>query len=128
MTIKNCPCGTGKSYDECCAPYHLGAQIPPTAEALMRSRYSAYALKRADYLLTTWHPDTRPKSLDLQDSSTKWVGLKIRFTEAGLQNDQKGIVEFVACYQNNSSPGELHEKSYFVRMDSRWFYHNGIID
>ncbi|MCU1437526.1 MAG: motif domain protein, partial [Naasia sp.] len=65
----DCPCGSGQPYAECCEPLHLGAAAA-TAEALMRSRYSAFALGLPDYVRSTWHPSTRPGSLDLDDDST----------------------------------------------------------
>jgi len=71
-----CPCG-GENYDTCCGRYHHGTPAPDAA-SLMRSRYSAFVLKLEDYLLATWHPDTRPASLDLDTDNTKWLGLEVK--------------------------------------------------
>ncbi len=76
-----CPCDTGKPYPSCCGRFHDGRPAP-TAVALMRSRYSAFALGLGSYLLETWHPATRPPSMDLDDDTT-WTGLTIEHTEAG---------------------------------------------
>ena len=59
-----CPCGSGRAYAACCGRLHSGAENAASAETLMRSRYSAYVLKLEDYLLATWHPDTRPRQLE----------------------------------------------------------------
>lgn len=117
-----CPCGTGGSYEACCGALHRGA-IADTAEALMRSRYSAYVLKRADYLLATWHPGARPPALDLDDGAggaTKWLGLEVKAHRA---EGDRAIVEFVARYKVGGAPAQrLHEASRFVREDGRWLY------
>jgi SEC-C motif-containing protein len=119
-----CPCGSGKLYNACCQPWHQG-QPSPTAEALMRSRYSAYVLGLEDYLLQTWHPDTRPASLDLAgDTQTKWLGLEVKRNEtSGADN---AIVEFVARYKVGGKAHRLHETSSFTRIDSKWYYLNGV--
>ena len=87
----------------------------------MRSRYTAYVLKLEDYLLQTWHPDTRPATLDLaEDTATKWLGLEVRRFEA--TGDDTAIVEFVARYKVNGKAERLHEVSRFVTMDGKWYY------
>lgn len=121
-----CPCESGKSYQTCCQPYHLGT-LAPTAELLMRSRYSAYVLKLEPYLLNTWHPDTRPESLNLAKEEIKWLGLQVkRYQKIGADS---AIVEFVARYKyadNLSGKAErLHEISQFRRIDTCWYYLNG---
>lgn len=122
-----CPCGTRESYAACCEPLHLGAEQAPTAEALMRSRYSAYALGIADYVLRTWHPRHRPPSLNL-DHRTRWTALEVGRTDAGGPEDERGVVEFRAHYVTDGRPGELHEVSRFERRAGRWFYVDGDID
>ena len=83
-----CPCGSGSGFSGCCAPFLEGAAIAPTAEALMRSRYSAYTLGRDDYLLQTWHPAHRPESLNL-DPEQSWLGLKVLRTEHGGEAERQ---------------------------------------
>jgi SEC-C motif-containing protein len=125
-----CPCGSGsgsgKGYSACCGRLHSGAENAATAEALMRSRYSAYVLKLDDYLLATWHPDTRPSELDLAADGTKWLGLEVRRYE--VQDDSHATVEFVARYRIAGKGHRLHELSRFVREGVRWFYIDGTIN
>lgn len=116
-----CPCGGGR-YADCCAPYHAGTPAPD-AEALMRSRYSAYKLKLEFYLLSTWHPETRPAVLDLALDNTQWIDLKI--LNHTTQAEQTATVEFIARYKLNGRAGRLHEISAFVRGNGRWFYVDG---
>ena len=118
-----CPCGGGQRYTACCGPLHAGEQPAASAEALMRSRYSAYVLKLADYLLATWHPSTRPSELDLAADDSKWLGLDVKRHE--VQDDDRAMVEFVARYRIAGRGHRLHELSRFVREDGRWFYVDG---
>jgi SEC-C motif domain protein len=118
-----CPCGSGEPYAACCGPAHAGAPVP-TAEALMRSRYSAFALGLGPYLLATWHPATRPADLDLETEVT-WRRLQIVDTAAGGAGDAEGEVEFRASYRAPTGSGLLHERSRFVRADGRWTYLDG---
>ena len=119
-----CPCGTNKKYTVCCAPYLEGAAIAPTAEILMRSRYTAYTLVRELYLLATWHTSTRPSSLGFEgEPPTQWIGLELKRHEQ--QDENRAIVEFVARYKVNGRAHRLHEVSRFVREDGWWFYVNG---
>ena len=121
-----CPCGSGRRYAECCGEPHFSAKNEMTAEALMRSRYSAYVLKLEDYLLATWHPSTRPSELDLAADPTKWLGLEIKRSQQ--QDETHATVEFVARYRIAGRGHRLHEFSRFVREDGRWFYLDGQID
>jgi len=123
MANNKCACKSGLPYADCCAPYHEGA-LAPTAEALMRSRYSAYALGLEAYLLATWHPETRPSALNLaEDADRNWLGLTIKRTENTGEN--AAIVEFVARYKDGGSKAvRLHEVSNFALLD-RWYYLNG---
>ena len=119
-----CPCGSKQSYARCCQPLHHGAPAP-SAEALMRSRYSAYVAGLDDYILQTWHPSRRPASLDAGDgATTRWLGLQVKRHEA--RGDDGAIVEFVARYRvGGGSAVRLHEISRFVREEGRWFYLDG---
>ena len=116
-----CPCGA-TNYSICCGRYHNGAAAPD-AEALMRSRYSAYVLKLEAYLLATWHPDTRPATLHLDDESRKWLGLEVKkFIQ---KSADRATVEFVARYKIGGRAHRLHEISRFVRDGEQWFYVDG---
>ena len=96
--MKDCPCGTGRTYSECCEPYITGAAKAPTAEALMRSRYSAYAEHAVDYIINTCvkkgKDDIDHKSTREWSEKSTWLGLKIISTENGGQADTEGTVEF----------------------------------
>lgn len=123
-TLTPCPCGNADGYMRCCGPLHEGF-IAETAEQLMRSRYSAYVLKREDYLLATWHPSTRPTTLKLgaQQPAPSWLGLTVKRHEADGDN---AIVEFVARLRYGGGKAQrMHEISTFVREDGRWFYLDG---
>lgn len=118
---KRCPCLSGEVYGACCGPFHAGDALAPTAERLMRSRYSAYVLGKAEYLLASWHPRTRPASLEL-DAAQRWLGLEILGRTRGGLGDSIGTVEFIARYRDGRSVGEQHENSSFVRESGRWLY------
>ena len=123
-SIAACPCGNSRPYADCCGRYLDQGETAPTAEALMRSRYNAYALQREDYLLATWHVSTRPARLGLaEDVPAKWLGLEVKRHEQ--QDENQAIVEFVARYKINGRAHRLHEVSRFVRESGRWFYLDG---
>lgn len=128
-----CPCGSGKALLRCCRPYIEdagldAAKIPVTAELLMRSRYTAYVLQNADYILRTWHADTRPGNIDFSGvDSVQWTALEIVATTRGQADDDRGSVEFIATYQVEGVEKQLHENSRFVKQYGRWFYVDGKI-
>jgi SEC-C motif-containing protein len=118
-----------KKYVDCCGRYLDDGEAAPTAEALMRSRYTAYTLGREDYLLKTWHHSTRPASLELaskpHSTRNKWLGLEVRRHEQ-LEPDNAGV-EFVARYKMDGQARRLHEISRFAREAGQWFYIDGEI-
>ncbi|MFF7563429.1 YchJ family metal-binding protein [Streptomyces pseudovenezuelae] len=116
----SCPCGLQEAYDQCCGRFHRGESAAPTAEALMRSRYSAFVRRERDYLLRTWHPRTRPGSLEL-DPGMRWTGLEILDTTDGSAFHGSGTVTFRASFKG----GSLHERSRFERVDGAWVYVDG---
>lgn len=124
-TTEQCPCGNTDSYSNCCGLYINGTQTPATAEALMRSRYTAYTLKDDKYLLDTWYPDTRPENNPSDDDNTIWTKLEILRTEDGQKNDSKGIVEFIAHCNVKGATSHLHETSQFIHENNRWYYLDG---
>lgn len=123
-----CPCLSGETYGNCCGRFHRGDAHAPTAERLMRSRFSAFAVGDAAYLLATWHPRTRPATLEL-DSSQRWTRLDILNTTRGGMLDAEGTVEFRAHYRaaagHTGAAGSQHEVSRFVRENGHWFYLDG---
>ncbi|WP_222615734.1 YchJ family protein [Dyella telluris] len=123
-TLTPCPCGNSDGYGRCCGLLHEGA-VAATAEQLMRSRYSAYVLKRETYLLDTWHHSTRPAHLKLatQQPAPTWLGLTVKRHES---EGDRAIVEFVARLRYGGGKAQrMHEISRFVREDGRWFYVDG---
>jgi SEC-C motif-containing protein len=122
--LNTCPCGSNRKFVECCARYIFDGEAAPTAEALMRSRYTAYTLLREDYLLATWHPSTCPERLGLaEETPTKWVGLEVKRHEQ--QDERHAVVEFTARYKVNGRAHRLREVSRFVREEGRWYYVDG---
>lgn len=124
-----CPCKSRETYAACCQLFHLGTAKPATAEQLMRSRYSAYFFRLADYLVTTQHPDTRPADLKrrLEESihETNWRFLTILGSSKGGPEDKTGKVEFIAEYFQGGQAYELHERSRFKRYKGAWKYLDG---
>jgi SEC-C motif domain protein len=125
MSPRRCPCGTGLPYAECCGPLHDGTTSAATAEQLMRSRYSAFAVGDPAYLLATWHPTTRPRTLDLDDDA-RWVGLDVLATSGGTMLTTEGTVEFRAHSVRGGRAGAQHENSRFLREGGRWYYVDGV--
>ena len=117
MSSDRCPCLSGETYEQCCGRFHAGYANAPTAELLMRSRYSAYAVGDHEYLAATWHPTTRPASIE-PDPDAGWYRLDIISRFKGGPFDTAGIVEFEAFYRG----GSQREASSFVREEGRWFY------
>lgn len=121
----SCACGLPASYDACCGRIHRGEAPAPTAEALMRSRYTAFVMGDMTYLARSWHPDTRPRQIR-DDPSRRWTGLDVIATTGGGLLDQEGTVEFEAHHTGGTDEGEgdhlVHEVSTFTRFDSHWVY------
>jgi SEC-C motif-containing protein len=122
-----CPCGRKLAYDHCCGRWHAGPQAlqAPTAEDLMRSRYSAFALGLPAYLRDTWHPSTRPAALEPPAAGLRWLGLEVR--RHVPRDADHALVEFVARSKLGGRAERLHETSRFVREHGRWFYVDGEI-
>lgn len=121
---KRCPCGSGLTFGECCKQYHDGAQAP-TAETLMRSRFSAFVTHDEPYLLRTWDPETRPAGpLALDQMPISFYRLDILDTRDGGLLDDAGVVEFEAFYRGDSS-GSQRERSTFRRINGAWCYSDG---
>ncbi len=120
-----CPCGSETPYADCCGRYHAGPLYlqAPTAEVLMRSRYSAFVLGHADYLLATWHPSTRPAAIEADPPGLKWLGLDVR--RHSMQDPDHATVEFGARSKLGGRAHRLHETSRFVREGGRWYYVDG---
>ncbi|MFT5502695.1 MAG: SEC-C motif-containing protein [Gammaproteobacteria bacterium] len=119
-----CYCGSNQAYADCCEPYLCGRDKAPSAESLMRSRYTAFVTAESQYLLDSWHLSTRPSRLRFDDKS-QWLGLTIKKTVAGNPQDDVGEVEFIARFRVDGKAVRLHERSRFVKEDEQWFYVDG---
>ncbi|MGD1859142.1 MAG: YchJ family protein [Leptolyngbyaceae cyanobacterium] len=126
--FSTCPCNSQRAFANCCQPYLSGQTPAPTAEALMRSRYTAFCAQNIEYLIATHHPTKRAlgdrASLAQSMKNTTWLGLTILETQRGQPTDQSGIVEFVARFQAQER-GQIHERSRFQKQKGRWFYLDG---
>jgi SEC-C motif domain protein len=126
-----CPCKSGKMYPDCCKPYHKGKQLPKSALFLMRSRYSAYALALADYIMKTTHPD-HP---DMSKKKWNWREDILRFSErtefidlevlADEEHTKKAFVTFTASLKQQGKDMSFTEKSYFEKVEGCWLYKSG---
>ena len=119
-----CPCGHPAAYADCCGRWHGGPLHlqAPDAEALMRSRYSAFVFELADYLLATWHASTRPRHVSFEPGQ-RWLGLQVR--QHRRIDDHHATVEFIARSKQGGRAHRLHETSRFIREASCWFYVDG---
>ena len=126
-----CPCCSGKSYGDCCNLFLGGAKPVLTAEQLMRSRYTAFTLEKAHYLVETHHAQSRKqdelKALKKSFKGMMWTGLEVVATHAGTAADSQAEVEFIAHFESLGKAGRLHERSRFSKQEGRWFYVDGDI-
>ncbi len=126
----NCPCGSSQNFDECCGPFLSGSTLPDTAEKLMRSRYTAFTRADVDYLEKTLAPESKS---DFDIAGTKewaeqadWKQLKIVEVEKGGPEDKKGVVEFIATYEQNGKGVDHHEVAQFRKSErGQWFFVDG---
>ena len=139
---ERCPCGATRPFKRCCEPYLNGKALALTAEALMRSRYSAFVQGHIDYLKETHHPAhhgaNARASLKQSIANTRWLNLVVLKTQKGQKKDKSGVVEFVAAYQTKSALRlvrtvqkppvdceQMHERSHFIKEQGKWFYTTG---
>lgn len=126
-----CPCGSGKPYAGCCGALHArfaadGLLAATSAEALMRSRYSAFVLDLRDYLLASWHPRTRPAQIEPPEPGLRWLGLQVR--QHQQQDEEHATVSFVARSKLGGRAHRLVETSRFERLNGRWLYLDGDVE
>jgi SEC-C motif-containing protein len=126
-----CPCGKGESIETCCGPFIEGTKRPETAEDLMRSRYTAFATGRVDYIFETHDPERRG---DIDENSTndwsknsEWLGFELVSSEAGGPTDDAGVIEFVARYKVKGVSIDHRERAVFRRAGDRWYFVDGQI-
>ncbi|WP_315787216.1 MULTISPECIES: YchJ family protein [unclassified Bradyrhizobium] len=125
-----CPCGSGLPFDRCCGPYLSGDALPPTAEALMRSRYTAYTRGDIGYIAATLAADQRRAfdAVAAKNWATRatWLSLRVVSTTHGGADDADGVVSFVATYREGGRTIEHHEVSQFRRDDDgAWRFVSG---
>lgn len=124
-----CPCGSGKSYETCCGPLHAGTEKAATAEALMRSRFSAYVKRQYDYLGQSLHPNHRkdydPIATQRWADESDWLSLQVVSKVDGGEQDNEGQVEFIATYREKGIIQPHHEKGIFRRHKGEWYYVDG---
>jgi len=124
-----CPCGSGLEYSLCCQPYLRADRYAPTPSQLMRSRYTAYVMQEADYLVTSWYPQTRSPTLksDISGSfaTTHWLGLTVYETADG-RDENEGFVAFVARFEEQGVESAIIERSRFLKENGQWYYADGM--
>lgn len=129
--MSHCPCGSGAEYAQCCEPIITGAKPAPTAESLMRARYSAHAANAFDFLETSIHSAKREsvdeKKMREWSQSVTWEGMEVHSTEGGGENDETGLVSFTARYSVNGVEQELREDAQFARENGEWRYVDGAV-
>jgi SEC-C motif-containing protein len=130
LFMSSCPCGNSLDYDQCCGVYHKGENAP-TAETLMRARYSAFVKNEIKYVENTHEPGTSdfdPNEAENWAKNSNWLGLEIVKTERGRENDDSGVVEFKANYEDSKNNKITHhEVSNFKKIDGKWYYSSGSI-
>ncbi len=124
--MDNCPCNSGKSYEQCCKPLIDGEHQAQTIEELMRSRYTAFTQANVDYILQTIHPDKRDqhnkKTIQKWSEKSQWLGLDIVDVQDGGPDDEEGRVEFIARYMQKSGRVNHHELADFKKHEGKWYF------
>ena len=126
-----CPCGSGQAFDECCGPVLSGERPASTAESLMRSRYTAYVRGAIEHLGKTLHPESRgdydEDATRKWASTARWLGLEVVAVDGGGENDEEGMVEFIARYRDTLKGGlrAHHERGAFRKVDGLWYFTEG---
>ena len=124
-----CPCQSGKEYEACCGPIIKGERAADTAEALMRSRYTAFAKGEVGYLEHSLHPDHRgdydPAATRHWADNSEWLKLEIIDVKDGGVSDDRGTIEFIATFRQNDVTHDHREVAEFERLNGRWYYTDG---
>jgi SEC-C motif-containing protein len=129
-TTRTCPCGSGRATQECCLPIIEGRAAAPTAEACMRSRYTAFTLGKVDYIVESHHTRTRneisPDAIKAWCDRAEWLDFKIEDSRGGGEDDQAGEVRFLARYKEKGVVVNHHEIATFEREDGKWRFVTGV--
>jgi SEC-C motif-containing protein len=128
--MENCPCSSGLEYTKCCEPYITGAKTAPTAESLMRSRYTAYVVHAIEYIINTCLEGDKiiRESVEAWSNNSEWLGLRIITIIGGGMDDNIGKVVFEAIYEQKGLRYVHHETASFIKKNSCWFYEDGEIE
>jgi SEC-C motif-containing protein len=125
----DCPCGSKKPFSACCDPYITGKAPAPTAEALMRARYSSYATGRIDFIEKTHAPESRAdfdrKASEKWAKDSTWRGLNVVATKDGGAGDATGVVSFIAGFAQAGKDYEHHEIATFRKEGATWLFVDG---
>ena len=129
---KGCPCSSGHSLGKCCGLFLKNLEMPQTAEALMRSRYSAFVFQEIDYLIQTHDSKTRHEldreGLESWSRNSTWLGLKVLDVVEGGVEDSRGEVEFVAFYSTEvEGEHSYHERATFIKKEGHWYFEDGAL-
>lgn len=122
-----CLCGSQLNYSSCCQLFHEKEKFADSAEDLMRSRFTAYAMRKTDYLLNTWDVSKRPKEIDFSKEDVVWTSLEIVSTKKGQVHDNKGLIEFKAYYKSDDEEYVMKELSRFKKQAGQWVYLDGLV-
>ncbi len=125
---ENCLCGSEIPYPLCCEPFHEYKKKPSTAERLMRSRFTPYAMHNSSYLFETWVKAKRPKEINFSKEKAEWTKLEIINIKKGAEKESKGIVEFKAYYLLDNEECVMHEISQFQKHSGQWLYLDGLVN
>lgn len=123
----NCLCGSGQKYEDCCGPLHSGRKKAMTAEQLMRSRFTAYAMGKDQYLIDTWDKTKSPDKVNFSGDQVEWSRLEIVSRKKGGSKDRKGSIEFKAYYKLNGEEHLMREASQFRKVNNEWIYVDGVV-
>lgn len=121
---KDCPCHSGKSFENCCNPILKDHSFADTPEKLMRSRYTAFVVQNRDHLLRTWAEPHRPNTIEIDDS-TVWINLEITEADPPLMDQNIGHVSYIASFLKDGVLHIMKERSNFILMNGLWFYKDG---
>ena len=129
--MKKCYCGRNAEFEKCCAPCIKRTKNAPTAEDLMRARYSAYVTGDIDFIEST-HSLERRDALDVEETrkwsqESEWLGLEIISTDKGGPDDNDGTVEFKAVFNQNGITYTHNELSTFKKLEGKWYFDKGEI-
>ena len=129
--MQTCPCGSQQSYQSCCEQFVTCSADAPTAEKLMRARYSAYVLGAVDFIINSPIEEKRKecdeKAIRKWSQESEWYGLEIKQVTDGGPEHKEGVVEFIAQFSENGVRQSLHEKASFKKVDGKWFYEDSEI-